>query len=180
MTREANAKLSRKQSTMTSKTTAHPAHNPFHALIFGVVACTGIALAISGPSAFAVEQCRFIQAKIERETCYQRQEAELAARRKRPEEPRRDKMMESLEQMKHEDEALKSKKPDVMRLVGTEGNYGEELGLTRDWAVRIIRRVGNYGEVYDRNVGSESKLKIPRGLNQLWNAGGIQYAPPIR
>ena len=81
---------------------------------------------------------------------------------------------------KNIDEALKSKKPDVMRLVGTEGNYGEELGLTRDWAVRIIRHVGNYGEVYDRNVGSESNLKIPRGLNQLWNAGGIQYAPPIR
>jgi general L-amino acid transport system substrate-binding protein len=81
---------------------------------------------------------------------------------------------------KNIDEALKSKKPDVMRLVGTEGNYGEELGLTKDWAVRIIRRVGNYGEVYERNVGAGSKLGIPRGLNQLWNAGGIQYAPPIR
>jgi general L-amino acid transport system substrate-binding protein len=81
---------------------------------------------------------------------------------------------------KNIDEALKSKKPDVMRLVGTEGNYGEELGLTKDWAVRIIRHVGNYGEVYDRNIGSESQLKIPRGLNQLWSAGGIQYAPPIR
>ena len=78
------------------------------------------------------------------------------------------------------DEALKSKKPDVMRLVGTEGSYGEDLGLTKDWAVRIIRRVGNYGEVYERNVGSGSKLGIPRGLNQLWSAGGIQYAPPIR
>jgi general L-amino acid transport system substrate-binding protein len=78
------------------------------------------------------------------------------------------------------DQALKSKKPDVMRLVGTEGAYGEELGLTRDWAARIIRHVGNYGEVYDRNVGEGSKLKIPRGLNQLWSAGGIQYAPPIR
>jgi general L-amino acid transport system substrate-binding protein len=78
------------------------------------------------------------------------------------------------------DEALKSKKPDVMRLVGTEGSYGEDLGLTKDWAVRIIRHVGNYGEVYERNVGAQSKLKIPRGLNQLWSAGGIQYAPPIR
>jgi general L-amino acid transport system substrate-binding protein len=81
---------------------------------------------------------------------------------------------------KNIDEALKSKKPDVMRLVGTEGTYGEELGLTRDWAARIIRHVGNYGEVYERNVGSGSKLGIPRGLNQLWSAGGIQYAPPIR
>jgi general L-amino acid transport system substrate-binding protein len=78
------------------------------------------------------------------------------------------------------DQALKSKKPDVMRLVGTEGAYGEELDLPRDWAARIIRHVGNYGEVYDRNVGEGSKLAIPRGLNQLWNAGGIQYAPPIR
>ena len=81
---------------------------------------------------------------------------------------------------KNIDEALKSKKPDVMRLVGTEGAYGEALGLTKDWAARIIRHVGNYGEVYERNVGSELKLKIPRGLNQLWSAGGIQYAPPIR
>jgi general L-amino acid transport system substrate-binding protein len=81
---------------------------------------------------------------------------------------------------KNIDEALKSKKPDVMRLVGTEGSYGEDLGLTKDWAARVIRHVGNYGEVYERNVGAESKLKIPRGLNQLWNAGGIQYAPPVR
>src|SRR6516165_9136193 len=81
---------------------------------------------------------------------------------------------------KNIDEALKSKKPEVMRLVGNEGNYGEDLGLSKDWAARIIRHVGNYGEMYERNVGSESKLHIPRGLNQLWNAGGIQYAPPIR
>jgi general L-amino acid transport system substrate-binding protein len=81
---------------------------------------------------------------------------------------------------KNIDEALKSKKPDVMRLVGTEGTYGEVLDLPKDWAARIIRHVGNYGEMYDRNVGAESKLQIPRGLNQLWSAGGIQYAPPIR
>jgi len=81
---------------------------------------------------------------------------------------------------KNIDEALKSKKPDVMRLVGTEGHYGEQLGLTKDWAVRIIRHVGNYGEVYDRNIGADSKLKIPRGMNELWSAGGVLYAPPIR
>ena len=81
---------------------------------------------------------------------------------------------------KNIDEALKSKKPDVMRLVGTEGTYGEDLGLSKDWAARIIRHVGNYGEVYERNVGEGSKLKIPRGLNSLWSNGGIQYAPPIR
>jgi len=68
----------------------------------------------------------------------------------------------------------------VSRTTGTEGGYGEELGLARDWAARIIRHVGNYGEVYDRNVGVDSELGIPRGLNQLWNAGGILYAPPIR
>ena len=56
---------------------------------------------------------------------------------------------------KNIDEALKSKKPDVMRLVGTEGAYGEELGLPRDWAARIIRHVGNYGEIYERNVGAD-------------------------
>jgi general L-amino acid transport system substrate-binding protein len=78
------------------------------------------------------------------------------------------------------DEAMKSQKPEIMRLVGTDGGYGEELGLTKDWAARIIRHVGNYAEVYDRNVGVGSDLGIPRGLNQLWNAGGILYAPPIQ
>ena len=81
---------------------------------------------------------------------------------------------------KNIDEALKSSKPEIKRFVGTEGAYGEQIGLTRDWAVRIIRHVGNYGEVFERNVGIGSKLGIPRGLNQLWNDGGIQYAPPIR
>jgi general L-amino acid transport system substrate-binding protein len=81
---------------------------------------------------------------------------------------------------KNIDAALRSDKPEVRRLLGTEGGYGEELGLARDWAARIIRHVGNYGEVYDRNVGVGSELGIPRGLNQLWNAGGILYAPPIR
>jgi len=78
------------------------------------------------------------------------------------------------------DEALKSDSPDVKRLVGAEGNYGERMGLTKDWAVRVIRLVGNYGEVYERTVGVNSPLTIPRGINQLWNKGGILYAPPIR
>jgi general L-amino acid transport system substrate-binding protein len=78
------------------------------------------------------------------------------------------------------DEALQSKKPEVMRFVGNDGDYGADLNLPKDWAVRIIRRVGNYGEVYERNVGTGSKLGIPRGLNALWTAGGILYAPPIR
>ena len=81
---------------------------------------------------------------------------------------------------KNIDDALKSEKPDVKRLVGNEGSYGEQIGLTKDWAVRIVRQVGNYGEVFERNVGVDSRLAIPRGINQLWNVGGIQYAPPIR
>jgi general L-amino acid transport system substrate-binding protein len=78
------------------------------------------------------------------------------------------------------DEALKSKQPEIRRLLGLEGTYGEQLGLTKDWVVRIVRHVGNYGEIFDRNVGTTSKLGISRGLNRLWTKGGIQYAPPIR
>jgi general L-amino acid transport system substrate-binding protein len=78
------------------------------------------------------------------------------------------------------EQRLKSDRPDVKRLLGIEGNYGEQLGLTNDWVVRIIRHVGNYGEIFDRNVGANSRLKIDRGLNKLWNKGGIQYAPPVR
>jgi general L-amino acid transport system substrate-binding protein len=73
-----------------------------------------------------------------------------------------------------------STNPDVRRFVGAEGNYGEQLGLTKDWAASIVRLVGNYGEVFERNVGSGSPLQINRGLNRLWSQGGIQYAPPIR
>jgi general L-amino acid transport system substrate-binding protein len=78
------------------------------------------------------------------------------------------------------DRAVRSDKPEVKRLAGTQGDFGEQAGLTRDWVVRIIRSVGNYGEIFERNVGVESKLGIPRGLNQLWTNGGIVYAPPIR
>jgi general L-amino acid transport system substrate-binding protein len=77
-------------------------------------------------------------------------------------------------------QAMQSQKPEVMRLVGTEGHFGEDLGLGASWAVNVIRSVGNYGEVFERNLGVHSPLAIPRGLNQLWNNGGIQYAPPIR
>jgi general L-amino acid transport system substrate-binding protein len=81
---------------------------------------------------------------------------------------------------KNADEMVKSDKPEVKRAVGSDGNLGEQLGLTKDWLVRIVKAVGNYGESFERNVGSGSKLGIARGLNQLWNKGGIQYAPPIR
>jgi general L-amino acid transport system substrate-binding protein len=78
------------------------------------------------------------------------------------------------------DEAMKSPQPEIKRMLGTESAYGEQLGLTKDWVVRIVKQVGNYGEVFDRNVGTGSKLGITRGLNRLWTKGGIQYAPPIR
>jgi general L-amino acid transport system substrate-binding protein len=78
------------------------------------------------------------------------------------------------------DEAKRSNKPDVLRLVGRDGEYGKQLGLTNEWATNVLHAVGNYGEVFERHVGSHSRLGIPRGLNELWNNGGIQYAPPIR
>jgi general L-amino acid transport system substrate-binding protein len=78
------------------------------------------------------------------------------------------------------DEGMKSENPDIRRLLGTEGKHGEALGLTNDWAYRIIKHVGNYGEVFERTVGQNSRLKIQRGLNALWSKGGLQYAPPIR
>lgn len=78
------------------------------------------------------------------------------------------------------EDALKSRRPDIRRLVGEEGSFAQPLGLAASWAARIVRHVGNYGEVYERNVGTGSKLGIPRGMNQLWTSGGIQYAPPIR
>ena len=81
---------------------------------------------------------------------------------------------------KNVDEMTKSTNPDVKRLLGTEGNYGEQLGLSKDWAVHIVKAVGNYGESFERNVGTGSPLKIDRGLNKLWSKGGIQYAPPVR
>jgi general L-amino acid transport system substrate-binding protein len=78
------------------------------------------------------------------------------------------------------DEKLKSDNPAIRRLLGVEGSFGEGLGLSNDWAYRIIKHVGNYGEIFERNVGMGSPIKIARGLNALWNKGGLQYAPPIR
>jgi general L-amino acid transport system substrate-binding protein len=78
------------------------------------------------------------------------------------------------------DDQMKSENPDVKRLLGSEGGHGEALGLTNDWAYRIIKHVGNYGEAFERNVGQGSQLKIGRGLNALWTKGGLQYAPPVR
>jgi general L-amino acid transport system substrate-binding protein len=76
-------------------------------------------------------------------------------------------------------QAMESDRARIRRLLGTYAALGEVLGLSNDWAARIIRHVGNYGEVYDRNLGAGSKLAIPRGLNRLWTDGGLQYAPPM-
>jgi general L-amino acid transport system substrate-binding protein len=73
-----------------------------------------------------------------------------------------------------------SNDPDIKRFLGTEGNLGEGLGLTNDFAARIVKHVGNYGEVYDRNLGAKTKLNLPRGQNQLGIKGGLLYSPPFR
>ena len=76
--------------------------------------------------------------------------------------------------------AAESTDPVVMRITGKSEDTGKHLGLEKDWVVKIVKTVGNYGESFERNVGSKSSLNLPRGLNNLWNKGGIQYAPPIR
>jgi len=74
--------------------------------------------------------------------------------------------------------------PEVARFLGdTSGkssDLGKNMGLTNDFAARVVKHVGNYGEIYDRNLGATTKLNIPRGLNNLWTNGGLMYAPPFR
>jgi general L-amino acid transport system substrate-binding protein len=79
-----------------------------------------------------------------------------------------------------EDAKAKSKKPDVRRLLGLEGTFGVDMGLDAEWAARAIKAGGNYGEIFERNLGKGSKLGIERGLNAPWNQGGILYVPPVR
>ncbi|SHG50127.1 general L-amino acid-binding protein [Kaistia soli DSM 19436] len=78
------------------------------------------------------------------------------------------------------DEKKTADNPEIKRFVGVEGDFGTGIGLTNDWAYNVIKGVGNYGEIFDANVGPSTKLGIARGLNNLWSKGGIQYAPPIR
>jgi general L-amino acid transport system substrate-binding protein len=78
------------------------------------------------------------------------------------------------------DDMLKSPSPDIRRLLGVQDQFGQPLGLSNDWAYRIIKQVGNYGESFERNIGQGSPLKIARGLNALWTKGGLQYGLPIR
>lgn len=78
------------------------------------------------------------------------------------------------------DQMKTSADPNVRRILGIEGVKGEMIGLKDDWAYQIVKQVGSYGEMFERNVGKGSALGIARGQNALWNAGGLQYAPPIR
>ena len=78
------------------------------------------------------------------------------------------------------DSMKSSKDPEVLRLLGVEGNQGEELGLSADWAYQIIKAVGNYGEIFERNIGVDTPIGLERGLNALWTNGGLQYSPPFR
>lgn len=78
------------------------------------------------------------------------------------------------------DEMKGSDNPSVKRLLGVEGAFGEGIGLSNDWAYNIVKMVGNYGEVFEANVGPDTPLGIARGVNALWSKGGIMYAPPIR
>lgn len=78
------------------------------------------------------------------------------------------------------EEMVVSDKLAVKRLLGKEGSIGKGLGLKNDWAYQIVKQVGNYGEVFERNFGSKSSLNVDRGLNNLWNNGGLQYSPPLR
>ncbi|MGB5444714.1 MAG: amino acid ABC transporter substrate-binding protein [Psychromonas sp.] len=75
---------------------------------------------------------------------------------------------------------LKSENPAIQRLLGTTGSAGTDLGLKNDWAYQIVKQVGNYAESFDKNVGKDSPLKIDRGINNLWNKGGLMYPMPIR
>ena len=78
------------------------------------------------------------------------------------------------------DEMLKSDNPTIKRILGVTPGMGKALGVDEKWVYNIVKQVGNYGESFERNVGKDSPLKIDRGLNKLWNQGGLQYAPPIR
>jgi general L-amino acid transport system substrate-binding protein len=78
------------------------------------------------------------------------------------------------------DEMLNSANPAIRRLLGVSGDHGPLMGIDRRWAYNAIKAVGNYGEIFERNLGKNSPINLPRGLNDLWTRGGLMYAPPIR
>ncbi len=77
-------------------------------------------------------------------------------------------------------EKMNSTDSNIQRLLGKKDNLGEKIDLPNDWALQVISQVGNYGEIFERNIGNQSQLKIERGINALWTQGGILYAPPLR
>ena len=78
------------------------------------------------------------------------------------------------------DEMTKSQTPAIQRLLGASGDLGSRLGLDNKWLVTALKATGNYGEIYERNVGKASPLKLERGLNGLWSKGGLMYAVPFK
>ena len=78
------------------------------------------------------------------------------------------------------DSMKSSNNPEILRMLGVEGSQGEELGLRKDWAYQIIKQVGNYSEIFERNIGENTPIGLARGLNDLWTRGGLQYSPPFR
>ena len=78
------------------------------------------------------------------------------------------------------DAALSSEKPQIRRLLGVDGAHGDDLGLSEDWAYRIVKHVGNYADVFERNLGQGAPFAMERRLNALWSKGGLMYAPPVR
>jgi general L-amino acid transport system substrate-binding protein len=79
-----------------------------------------------------------------------------------------------------DDQKAKSTNPEVRRFLGVEGELGKDLGVPNDWAYQIVKQVGNYGEIFERNLGQSTPLKIERGLNAQWENGGLQYGMPVR
>ena len=75
---------------------------------------------------------------------------------------------------------LQNKNAEVRRFLGVDGSLGKDMGISNDFALKVIKHVGNYAEIYDRNLGKDSAFKLPRGQNELWRNGGLIYSPPFR
>ena len=74
----------------------------------------------------------------------------------------------------------KSNNAEIRRFLGVDGSLGKDMGISNDFTARVIKHVGNYAEIYDRNLGKDSPFKLPRGQNELWKNGGLMYSPPFR
>jgi general L-amino acid transport system substrate-binding protein len=85
-----------------------------------------------------------------------------------------------LTQKNVEEMAKTSQDPVVMRITGASEDTGKLMGLDKNWMVNALKASGNYGEIFERNVGPKTPLQLPRGVNSLWNKGGLMYAPPVR